>query len=153
MGASCLNKRPTGPVEEARRRRTLRPPSREPFLAPAGSRIVTSRFPEPLIPHLNYNRSISARRGRPLAAHGIAVGLIRYKTLSPVGAPHDDATLSDGPGRLGCPFRAYSFLGTVFPWRCHGLKEECPLRGVRFGKSLGRFSEQGGTINSRGSLR
>ncbi len=73
------------------------------------------------------------RRGRPLAAHGNAVGLIRYKTLSPAGAPHDEATLSDGAGRLGRPFRAYSFLGTVFPWRCHGLKERCPLRGVRFG--------------------
>jgi hypothetical protein len=47
-GAGCLNKRPTGPVEEARRRRTLRPPSREPFPAPAGSRIVASRFPEAL---------------------------------------------------------------------------------------------------------
>ena len=27
---------------------------------------------------------------------------------------------------LGCPFRAYSFLGAVFPWRCHGLEEKCP---------------------------
>ena len=93
------------------------------------------------------------RRGRPLAAHGIALGLIRYKILSPVGAPHDDATLSDGPGMLGCPFRAYSFLGTVFPWRCHGLKEKCPLRGVRVAANPCRFSEQCGTIRSRDSLR
>jgi hypothetical protein len=54
------------------------------------------------------------------------VGLIGYKTLSPVGASHDEATLSNGPGMLGCPFRASSFWGTVFPWRCHGLKVNCP---------------------------
>ena len=47
-GTGCLNKRPTGSVEEARRLRTMRPPSREPFLAPAGFRIVVSRFPEAL---------------------------------------------------------------------------------------------------------
>ena len=40
------------------------------------------------------------RRGRPLAAHGNAVGLIRFKTLSPARAPHEDATLSEGPGIL-----------------------------------------------------
>ena len=39
------------------------------------------------------------RRGRPLAAHGNAVGLIRYQTGSPERAPHEEATLSDGPGR------------------------------------------------------
>ena len=81
------------------------------------------------------------------------MGLICYKTVSSAGAPHDDATLSDGPGRLGCPFRAYSFLGTVFPWRCHGLKEKCPLRGVRVAANPCRFSEQCGTIRSRDSLR
>jgi hypothetical protein len=39
------------------------------------------------------------RRGRPLAAHGNAVGLIRYQTGSPERAPHEEATLSDGSGR------------------------------------------------------
>jgi hypothetical protein len=93
------------------------------------------------------------RRGMPLAAHGNAVGLIRFKTLSPAGAPHEDATLSEGPGMLGGPFRADSFLGTVFPWRCHGLEEKCPVRGVRLGENPRRFSAQGGTIASRGTDR
>ena len=83
------------------------------------------------IPPLSNNRSFPSRRGRPLAVHGHAVGSIRYRALSPAGAPHDEATVSDGPRMLACPFRAYSFWGTVFPWRCHGLKEKCPLRGAR----------------------
>ncbi len=28
------------------------------------------------------------------------------------------------------PLQGGFFLGTVFPWRCHGLEEKCPLRGV-----------------------
>ncbi len=33
------------------------------------------------------------RRGTPLAAHGNAMGMFRFKSKSPVGAPHDDAPI------------------------------------------------------------
>ena len=40
------------------------------------------------IPPLNYSRSFSPRRGSLRAAHGNAMGLTRYKTVSPTrGAP------------------------------------------------------------------
>ena len=42
-------------------------------------------------------------------------------------------------------------FGDEFPWRCHGLEEKCPLRGVGFGEQPRRFSEQGGTVDPRGS--
>ena len=35
----------------------------------------------------------TSRRDRLLSAHGNAMGLIRYKTVSPAGAPQDDATI------------------------------------------------------------
>jgi hypothetical protein len=49
-----------------------------------------------------------------------------------VSQHQDDAAIWNGLGRSGCPFRAYSFWGTVFPrgWP-HGLEEKCPLRGAR----------------------
>ena len=99
-----------------------------------------------VIPPLNYSRSFSPRRGRLRTAHGNATGLARYKTVSPAGAPYDDATIEIGPGRLGGPFRADSFLGLVVPWRCHGLRVKCPSRGGRFCAGRHMFSAQCGTI-------
>ena len=66
------------------------------------------------------------RRGGPLAAHGNAVGLIRYKTLSPVWAPHDAATNWNGLRRLGCPFRAASFWGQFSHGVAMGWKRIAP---------------------------
>ena len=83
-----------------------------------------------MIQTLTNNWSFSAPVSHS-AAHGHAVGSIRNKALSPAAAPNDEATISDGTSMLACPFRAYSFWGTVFPWRCHGLEEKCPLRGAR----------------------
>ena len=83
-----------------------------------------------MIQPLTKNWSFSAPVSHS-AAHGHAVGSIRNKALSPAAAPNDEATISDGPSMLACPFSASSFWGTFFPWRCHGLEEKCPLRGAR----------------------
>ncbi len=67
---------------------------------------VFSRFLQ-VIPTLNDNRSVSALQG----------------------AHHDEATLSDGPGVFGCPFRAHSFLGDGFPMALPWAEREVPLAG------------------------
>jgi hypothetical protein len=43
------------------------------------------------------------------------MGLIRYKTLSPAGAPHDDATHLKWAGQVGVPLQGVFFLGDGFP--------------------------------------
>ncbi len=77
-------------------------------------------------------------RGRPLAAHGNAVGLIRYKTLSNAGAPQDEATLLDGPGMLGCLFSVF-FFGDGFPMALPWAKREVPLAGRQICRKAARF--------------
>ena len=69
------------------------------------------------------------RWGRLLATHGNAMGLVPFKTVSPEGAPQEDATIWNGPGRLECPYRAYfkpNHIPTALPWAV----SELPLAGA-----------------------
>ena len=50
----------------------------------------------------------------PLAAYGNALGLVRVKTVSPAGAPHEDATVWNGPGKLEFADRKH-FVWDQFP--------------------------------------
>jgi hypothetical protein len=79
------------------------------------------------------------RRGGPLAAHGNAVGLIRYKTLSPEGASHDEATLSDGPDMLECPFREYFFWGRFSHGVAMGSRRSAPCGASDLAKAWAGF--------------
>jgi hypothetical protein len=82
---------------------------------------------EGVIPSLNHNRSFSApTRGRPLAAHGYVMGLVPFKTVSPAGAPQEDATIWNGPGKLECPCRA-CFVRDQIPMALPWPASELPL--------------------------
>jgi hypothetical protein len=81
------------------------------------------------------------------------VGLIRYKTLIPEGAPHDEATLSDGPGMFGVPFQGVFFFGGGFPMALPWAGGEVPLRGVRYGGSPRWVSQESGKIDLLESRR
>ena len=69
------------------------------------------------------------RRGRPLAAHGNAVGLIRFKTLSPTrGAPSGCHSFG-GTGHVRVPFQGGFFFGDSFPMALPWAGRKVPLTG------------------------
>ena len=55
------------------------------------------------------------------------MGLIRYKTESPAGAPHDDATIWNGPG--GWSALTGRFFWNHFPMALPWAASALPLRG------------------------
>jgi hypothetical protein len=57
------------------------------------------------------------------------MGLIRYKTLSPAGAPHDDATHLKWAGQVGVPLQGVFFLRDGFPMALPWAGKEVPLAG------------------------
>ncbi len=56
------------------------------------------------------------------------MGLIRYKTQSPAGAPHDDATIWNGPGAWSA--LTGRFVWNHFPMVLPWAESELPLAGA-----------------------
>ena len=70
----------------------------------------------------------SPRRGSLLAAHGNAVGMVRYKRQALKGRPMMKPSL-EWIGQVRVPLQGDFCLGMVVPWRCHGLRVACPFQG------------------------
>ena len=93
------------------------------------SGIIQKNIGSGMMPLLDENRSVCApARGSLLAYQGSAVGMVGYKRQALKGRPMMKPSL-EWIGQVRVHLQGALFLGMVVPWRCHGLRVECPFQG------------------------